>query len=270
MSARELACIIGWPVNRSLSPAIHTAAFRAAGLDWTYVPIAVRPGAAAEGIGLLRVLGVIGANVTMPHKEAVVPLMDAVAGDAEVVRAVNTIVREGRSFVGHNTDGVGFIRFLAVDVEFDPAGADVVILGAGGAARAVAVALANAGARVTVCARRREQAVALTALAPGIQTGVWGKPPGADVVVNATPLREDFPVDLGRARLIVDMIYPPPETPLVARARAAGVPAFDGLGMLVHQAALSFELWTSMEAPLQAMRAAAEQARKAASPGMAE
>src|SRR5437667_11073134 len=105
MSARKLACIIGWPVAESLSPVIHNAAFAAVGLDWTYVPLAVRPGAIEEGMNLLRQLGVEGANVTMPHKRVVVPLLDRLEGDAAALGAVNTIVRDGATFVGHNTDG---------------------------------------------------------------------------------------------------------------------------------------------------------------------
>jgi shikimate dehydrogenase len=157
MGAAHLACIIGYPVAQSLSPAIHTAGFDALGLDWTYIAIAVQPGAAQDGIVLLRELGVEGASVTMPHKQDVVAYLDGLTGDAEVVGAVNTIAREGRRLIGHNTDGTGFVRFLRTDASFEPSGSRVVLLGAGGAARGVAHALAREGADVTVMARHRRR-----------------------------------------------------------------------------------------------------------------
>jgi len=258
--AGHLACIIGWPVNRSLSPRIHQAAFEALGLDWTYIAIGVRPGAAAEGIGLLRTLGVDGANVTMPHKEAVCGLLDRLEEEAAAIGAVNTIARDGDALVGHNTDGLGFLRFLAHDAGFDARDRDVTVLGAGGAARAVVRALAGAGARVTVCARRPERAALVAGVAEGVATAEWGVQVAADLVVNATPVREALPVRFAPEMLAVDMIYQAPETSFVSQARSAGARAFDGLGMLVHQAALSFALWTGVDAPIEIMRAAAESA----------
>ncbi|MGZ4210534.1 MAG: shikimate dehydrogenase [Actinomycetota bacterium] len=267
--SRKLACIIGWPVAHSLSPAIHNAAFSALGLDWTYVPLAVRPGGIAEGINVLRLLEVEGANVTMPHKRDVVPLLDRLEGDAIQLDAVNTIVRDGPALVGHNTDGPGFLAALRVDADFEPAGARALILGAGGAARAVALALARGGATVTVAARRPGQAAGLAALAAGIAAAPWPGEPGwipgaADLVVNATPLRDGLPLEhlgLGSGVLAADLIYSPPVTPFVLFARERGARAVDGLGMLVQQAALSFRLWTGIDAPLDVM---AEAARRAA------
>ena len=267
MSERKLACIIGWPVAESLSPAIHNAAFAALGLDWTYVPLAVRPGAISEGMNLLRQLGIEGANVTMPHKRAVVPMLDRLEADAAALDAVNTIVREGDAFVGHNTDGRGFLAAVADEAAFEPAGKTAVVLGAGGAARAVAVALAQAGASVRVSARRAGQASEVAALTPGIDVAAWGESASTDLVVNATPSREGLPLDsLGFAPgvLAVDLIYLPPMTEFVRFAREAGARAFDGLGMLVHQAALSFRLWTKLDPPLDVM---AEAARAALSSG---
>ena len=263
MSARKLACIIGWPVAESLSPAIHNAAFDALGLDWTYVPLAVRPGAIDEGMTLLRELDVQGANVTMPHKQSVVPYLERLEGDAETLRAVNTIVRDAGALVGHNTDGPGFLAAIAEEAGFDPSGKRALVLGAGGAARGVAVALARAGASVLISARRPEQAAELARLVPGIGTAPWGLAAQADLVVNATPSREGLPLDsVGFAPgvLAADLIYLPPSTVFVLSARAAGATALDGLGMLVHQAALSFRLWTGREAPLQVMREAARSA----------
>ena len=263
MSARKLACIIGWPVAQSLSPAIHNAAFDALGLDWTYVPLAVRPGAIDEGMTLLRELDVQGANVTMPHKQSVVPYLQRLEGDAETLQAVNTIVRDGEALVGENTDGPGFLWAIAEEAGFDPAGKRALVLGAGGAARAVAVALASAGASVVVSARRAEQAAELSRLAAGIETSPWSVATEADLVVNATPSRDGLPLDamgFGPGVLAVDLIYLPPSTGFVLAARTAGATALGGLGMLVHQAALSFRLWTGLDAPLQVMQEAARAA----------
>lgn len=256
--ARHLACVIGWPVAHSLSPAIHNAAFAATGLDWTYVALAVHPDGAADGIALLRAMEVDGANVTMPHKRTVIPHLDGLEGDAVVLDAVNTIVRDGDGLVGHNTDAEGFVRFLRADAGVDPAGLDVLVLGAGGAARAVAVGLARARSRVAVAARREAQAREVAALAGGIEVARWEAPPPSGLVVNATPAREGLPtISFEPGTVAVDLIYAPPETAFVARARAAGANAHGGIGMLIHQAALSFELWTGGDAPLEAMRTAA-------------
>ena len=269
MSARKLACVIGWPVAQSLSPAIHNAAFEALALDWTYVPLAVRPGAIEEGMGLVRELGVEGANVTMPHKQSVLPFLERLEGDAKTLRAVNTIVREGDALVGFNTDGPGFLTAIDDEAAFDPAGKRALVLGAGGAARAVAVALARAGASVRVAARRAEQAAEVVSLAPDIDTSTWGDGDPADVIVNATPLREGLPLaslSFGPGVLAVDLIYLPPSTEFVLAAKAAGATALDGLGMLVHQAALSFRLWTGLGAPIEVMMKAARAAVAAAGP----
>ena len=264
MSARKLACIIGWPVAESLSPAIHNATFEALGLDWTYVPLAVRPGAIDEGMTLLRELDVQGANVTMPHKQSIVPYLERLVGDAETLQAVNTVVRDGGAFVGHNTDGPGFLAAIDEEAGFDPKGKRALVLGAGGAARAVAVALAKAGAAVVVAARRPEQATEVAALVGGIDTAPWGVTSQAELIVNATPSRDGLPLEavgFAPGMLAVDLIYLPPSTGFVLAARAAGATALDGLGMLVHQAALSFRLWTGVEPPLQVMKEAALAAR---------
>ena len=183
--ARHLACIIGYPVSHSLSPAIHNAAFDALGLDWTYVALAVQPGAVEEGVGLLRTLHVDGANVTAPHKQTVVPYLDGIEGDADVLGAVNTIVRREDSLVGRNTDGDGFVAFLRTDAVFEPDGKRALILGAGGAALGVALALVRAGAVVTIAGRRAEQ-VTVAAAKTGAAPGSWDALPEADLVVQAT------------------------------------------------------------------------------------
>jgi len=257
----DVAAVIGFPIRHSLSPAMHNAAFAALGLDWVYLQLAVPPDRAADGVRALRLLGARGANVTMPHKLGVVASLDALAPQAEALGAVNTIVRDGARLVGHNTDGAGFLAALGEEAGFGPHGRRALVVGAGGAARAVAVALANAGASVTVTARRLEQAEAIAALGPGIAARPWGEPAEADLIVQATPAREDLPLKalpFGPGVVAVDLIYPPPATPFMQAAVRAGARAVGGLGMLIHQAALSFELWTGRRAPIEVMRLAAE------------
>ena len=265
--ATRLAGVIGWPVAGSLSPAIHNAAFRALGLDWVYVPLAVSPGALAEAVVGLRALGFAGANVTMPHKAEAAAALEDLSEDAERLGAVNTIVIGPEASSGHNTDVTGFEGFLRDDVGFDPRGRSALLFGAGGAARACALALTRSGiSRLVVAARDPERARDLGRtiddLGP-IEVVPWDRAPGvrADLIVNATPVgadRERLPApELGDATAVVDLLYRPATTPLLARARGAGVAAFGGLGLLLRQGALSFELWTGQVPPMDVMSAAA-------------
>ena len=267
--ATHVVGVIGWPVAHSLSPAIHNAAFATLGLDWVYVPLPVAPGnlrAAADG---LVTLGFRGANVTMPHKTESAALADDLAEEARRLRAVNTFVVTGERLHGHNTDAPGFDRFLRRDVGFDPRGRSALVFGAGGVARAVAFALASAGVgELSVAVREAARAAELleavegTSVRPSVvdfdaATGV-----SADLVVNATPLGADGQTAPPLPRLapgvvVIDLLYRPAVTPLQAAARAAGAEAHGGLGLLLHQAALSFELWTGTPAPLEVMSAAA-------------
>ncbi|HJR19719.1 MAG TPA: shikimate dehydrogenase [Actinomycetota bacterium] len=263
--ATRVAGIIGWPVNASLSPAIHNAAFSAAGLDWIYVGFPVRPDDVAAALQGMRGLGIAGLNVTMPHKQAVIPHLDGLTPDVERVGAVNTIVADGARLIGTNTDGAGFLRFLERDVGMVPAGLTAVVLGAGGAARGIAAAMSDAGVVVTVTARRSEQADEVAA-ASGASTVSWDErdrvAAGADLIVNATPVGRDdasapLPTEaIGEGQTVVDLIYHPEETELVRIAAKRGARAFNGMGMLLHQAALSFEAWTGVDAPFDAMTAA--------------
>lgn len=259
--------LIGWPVEHSLSPVIHNAAFAALGLDWVYVPLPVEAARVREAVAGLGSLGFAGANVTMPHKESVAALATELSEDATRLRAVNTLVVNGDAVVGHNTDAPGFARFLERDAAFDAAGREALVLGSGGAARACALALARAGAAsVTVAARDSgrgaEVARCLWGLSPEVRTIPWHEAAGAaaDVLVNATPVDDPAALPLpplGGVGLVVDLRYRPPVTPLVAAARDAGAAAFGGLGMLIHQAALSFEVWTGQMPPAGVMSAAA-------------
>jgi shikimate dehydrogenase len=263
--ATRVTGLIGDPVAHSRSPAILNAAFRDAGLDWIYLAFPVPRGRGAEAVAGARSLGLAGLTVTMPHKADAAWACDDLTPDAAALGAVNvvTVEADGR-LAGSSTDGEGFLRSVR-DEGFDPAGTDVLVAGAGGAARAIVLALGGAGARVTVAARRRDAALTAAGLVPGgrgtrldeVDPGVFA------LVVNATPLGMQgeagpLPVErLNPGQLVVDTVYHPMETPFLAAARSHGIRAANGLGMLVHQAALAFERWTGVEAPLAVMRTAA-------------
>jgi shikimate dehydrogenase len=266
--ATRVAGVIGDPVRHSLSPVLHNAAFRELGIDWVYVAFEVPGGATEQALEAMRALGIGGLSVTMPHKTAAAAACDELSSDAEALHSANTVtlLADGR-LSGDSTDGSGFLRSLR-DAGHDAAGAAALVLGAGGAARAVALALGGAGARVTVCARRDDAARAAAALANGA-TVAWAERAAAAadaaVVVNATPVgmgdtARDVPVPvevLHRGQVVADLVYHPLETALLAGARERGAAVVDGLGMLVHQAALQVERWTGEVAPVAVMRAAA-------------
>jgi shikimate dehydrogenase len=260
--------IIGWPVSHSLSPAIHNAAFAALGLDWVYVPLPVHPLRLLPALAGLGALQFSGANVTMPHKAAVADLVDDLSEDARRLHAVNTIVVEDERLRGENTDAPGFERFLRMDAGFDPSGRTALIFGAGGAGRACALALGRGGASsLTVAAREPARVADVAASIEGLGTTVRAvtfddaATVDADLIVNATPLgarQESLPVPpVGPDTLVVDLLYHPVVTPLQVQARASGAAAFGGVGLLLHQAALSFEVWTGQLPPLEVMSAAA-------------
>ena len=266
--ATRIAGVIGWPIEHSLSPVIHNAAYAALGLDWVYVALPVAPGAAAAAVDGLQALGFAGANVTMPHKEAVAAALGSLSDDAALLRAVNTIQVVPGGLVGHNTDAPGFGRFLERDAGFDALGRTALLFGAGGAARACAIALARAGAaRIVVVLREPVRGAALVATLADLETSVevvaFAEAPRVqpDLIVNATPLGghgEVLPLPtLDASTVAVDLLYRPVTTPLQTAVRAAGGTAFGGLGLLLHQAALAIELWTGQPAPLEAMSAAA-------------
>lgn len=243
--------VLGRPVVNSLSPAMHNAGFAALGLNAAYVPLETRD---LEGLrDFAREIGLRGLSVTIPFKQDVIPLLDEVAPAARAAGAVNTIaVREGR-WLGSNTDAEGFLeplRARGIGVQ----GLRVVILGAGGAARAVALALRRHGAQVAVAARRAD-AAARVADALGATTTSWPPPPGQwDLLVNATPLGSralpgtpfDGPFD---GRLVYDLVYDPDPTPLMQAAADAGLETIGGLAMLVAQAERQFEIWTGQRPP---------------------
>jgi shikimate dehydrogenase len=236
----RLVALLGHPVAHSLSPRMQNAAFAARALDWAYVACDVDPDALTAAVAGLRALGFAGANVTIPHKGAVAELCDELDDLSRRSGAVNTIVfRDGR-IVGANTDGP------AVAAAVDARGAHVLVLGRGGAARAVAVALEGAGAASVQLASRAD--------------ADWPPPAGdATILVNATPVRDETPVTPRRNQQVVDLAYRPDGLPtaLVAAAREAGcTTVVDGLEILVRQGAAAFEVWTGVPAPLEVMRAA--------------
>ena len=272
-----LTGLLGWPVAHSRSPGMHNAAFAAAGIAGVYLPLAVPPERLAAAVQGLVALGFRGVNVTIPHKQAVIPLLDDLTPAARAIGAVNTIlVREDGRLYGDNTDAPGFIADLTEQgvVLADIAAEGALVLGAGGSARAVVFALATAGVPVTVWARRAEQAQALCdGLRPFLPSAVVLQvlPPTAPtpgrpaLIVNCTPVGMEPQVGvspwpsswaLHPGQIVYDLVYNPPHTRLLQQAAAHGARGINGLGMLLHQGALAWELWTGRPAPLAAMRRA--------------
>lgn len=270
--------LLGWPVAHSRSPAMLNAAFSATGFDGTYVRFPVEPHDLADAVRGLRALGVAGANITVPHKSAVLALLDSVDDEARGIGAVNTIVRlahapgrEGALLHGANTDVGGLVRALE-EAGAVLSGSRALVLGAGGAARAAVYGLARAGAHVTVAARRAEAARSLCGdvLALSDAAALREALARADLVVQATSATmhagddraarafvDALPLDALRpGALVTDLVYAPRDTALLVAARTHGARTLDGTAMLLHQGALAFELWTGLRAPLDVMRAA--------------
>ena len=273
LGSTAIVGVIGWPVEHSVSPVMHNAAFAALGLDWCYVPFPVRPEGIGDVLKGMRALGIRGINATVPHKQALLPLVDELTPAARAIGAVNTVYWHDDRLVGHNTDAGGFLRAL-LEAGCAPEGCSALVLGAGGAARAVVYALAGVCDQVTILNRSPERARALTdalAASPARATlyagaldqqeiaRVAGR---AQIVVQTTPLgmwpRVEstvwpegvaFPPDA----FLYDLVYNPRETHLVRLARQAGAAVSSGLGMLVHQGAEAFALWTGQEPPVEVM-----------------
>jgi len=266
----RVAGIIGWPVEHSLSPAMHNAAFQALGLNWCYVAFPVRPEHIAGAARGMRALGLAGLNVTIPHKESVMPYLDELTPAARAIGAVNTIrVAEGR-LVGDNTDVRGFLDALARAGVVLPS-AQALVLGAGGAARAAVYGLLKGGAQVSILARTPARAERLAqdmrAAVKNADVRVVERPPAeVNLIVNGTPVgmwpehQEESPlppdIALQPGMAVMDMIYRPLETVLLGQARRAGATPISGLDMLVGQGAAAFELWTGAPAPVEVMREA--------------
>jgi shikimate dehydrogenase len=257
--AAKLAGVAGWPIGHSLSPALHGYWITEHNLDAAYVPLAIRPDEFADAFKALPKLGFRGLNVTLPHKEAAFRLVDARDDAAEATGAVNTVVFEGGRALGRNTDVFGFAESLREGGISSLASQSVVVLGAGGAARGVVAGLFSLGAKhVHLVNRTTVKAQALAAhFGVRVTTHNWAALPAllgaTELLVNTTSLgmvgQPPLDIDLAPMRkgAVADIVYRPLETPLLARARAQGLKAIDGLGMLLHQARPGFAAWFGIE-----------------------
>jgi len=278
---KKLVGIIGYPVSHSISPAMHNAAFKHLGLDWEYLPFEIDPKDLKKGVDGLRAEGLVGFNITIPHKEAILPLLDEVEKLPKKIGAVNTVRNDSGKLIGFNTDGPGFIESLKLDAKTDPKGKKIVLLGAGGAAKACAATLAEVGASsitITDIAERKAQDLAdyLSSLYESdikfVRSGgehLAQALSAADIIVNATPIgmhpkEGESPInerwEMRDGSVVYDLVYNPPETKLMRMAKAKGCKVLNGLGMLVRQGALSFTLWTGQPAPVDIMWKAAKEA----------
>lgn len=271
----EIVGVFGDPVDENPTILMFEAAFKARGLRWRYQNFLVRAedlGAAMAGLRAMRFRGI---NLTIPHKIEGVRYLDRITPEAALIGAVNTVVRDGDALIGTNTDGKGFLMALKLNASLAPAGKRVVVLGAGGAARAIAVELALAGARhITIVNRTTQRGEALAQLindkTPARAEcarwlGDYTLPEDADIVVNATniglyPHMNDKPsVNMDSIRpsmLVCDVVPNPPRTRFLIEATAKGARTLDGLGMLVYQGAIAFTIWTGQDAPVEVMRQA--------------
>lgn len=273
MTLRRLAALIGSPVEHSLSPVIHQSAFDAAGAAWSYVAFDVAPGNAAAAVEAMRVLGIGGMSVTMPHKQAVAEAVDRLDPAAAALRSVNTVSWDGDELVGYSTDGAGFVASLT-EVGIEVEGARIAVIGAGGAARSVVDALGRALAgEIAVVNRSADRAVLAASLAQVARVGEDTDVTTADIVVNATSVGMGAPADstgpadlpcpvgwLRPEQVVVDLVYHPLRTAWLHGAGSMGARTVDGLGMLIHQAALQQQIWTGRAPDVSVMRSAAEAA----------
>jgi len=279
----KTAGVIGWPVEHSLSPAMHNAAYESLELDWVYLPLPVPDqGALMRVVSAARVLPFVGFNVTMPYKQAMLELCDEVAMFAQMAGAVNTVHCVDGRLIGYNTDGRGLLESLAEEVGFSPEGRRIVIVGTGGAAGAAMVGFVlGKAAHLTIAGRDAEKAERMLARMDNYLRGVQVQSlrlgagaeetiRNADLIVNATSLGmkpdddSPFPVEwLSGNQVVCDMTYACAETALLAGAARVGAKTMGGLGMLVAQGALAIDIWmesAQVRAPRDVMRTAAEEA----------
>lgn len=257
--------IIGWPVEHSLSPAMQNAAFGELGLDWLYAAFPVHPDAVGEAIRGLAAAGCAGLNVTIPHKHAVIEHCSSASDAVQAIGAANTLVPDGDGgFRCDNTDAAGFLRALDEAAPLDLTDATALVIGAGGAGKAVAWALRSRGARILVSNRSPERAADLGVHVPFSPSALDEACRDVALVVNATSLGlesaalpHELPLaGIGPEHAVVDVVYRPGGTTWLAKAAARGARTVDGLGMLLHQGADAFEQWTDHTAPVAVMRAA--------------
>lgn len=270
----KIVGLLGWPVEHSLSPAMHNATFCALGLDYEYLAFAVSPQELPQALAGAKALGFSGLNVTIPHKVKIIPYLDGIDRSAELVGAVNTVVFEDGRAIGHNTDADGFVNSLRAE-KVAIAGKRAVVLGAGGAARAIVHGLLDNGVQdIAVGARDKDKALTFAQTFGTSQTvrGYdWGREDFAaalaacDILIHCTPVgmspHEDEEVSLdwevlNPAAVVCDLIYTPLVTRLLHKAAAAGHKTVGGAGMLVEQGAAAFSLWTGLQAPRAVMHKA--------------
>jgi shikimate dehydrogenase len=272
-AATRLCAVFGMPIKHSASPAMHNAAFAALGLNWRYVACEVDPQNLRAAIAGARAMGFAGLNLTVPHKLLALDMVDHLDASARQWGAVNTIHFTERGAVGYNTDAGAIITSLRQDLKMELRGASVLLLGAGGAGRTAALKLASEQVGKLFLVNRtqskaEEIAAEIRRQFPAVSVATAYPATGVDLVLNATSLGlrpgDASPLNgtkfsLGQARAVYDMVYRPPETPLLQAAQQAGCKTANGLGMLLHQGAKAFEIWTGTPAPLDVMRRALEQ-----------
>lgn len=277
MPEEKIVALIGYPVGHSLSPVIHNAAFKNLGVNFHYTAFAVLPEELENGIKGIRAMGFAGANITIPHKERVIPFLDALSDEAHLIGAVNTIKNENGRLIGLNTDCIGFRRSLKERLNFELSGKKMVLFGAGGAGKAVAFSFALAEGKELIIFNRTlkegekladkiNRCTKCTCQFVPWEKGMMGIIEDADIVVNAVPIgmfpkieeMPPIPVESIRKAVVCDLIYNPEETVLLRKAREKGLQTVNGLGMLIYQAAEGFRVWTGMEAPVKLMFEAAQ------------
>lgn len=267
--------IFGCPVKHSLSPLMQNAAIEALGLNYIYIPFEVRPDDLEAAVKGIKALGIAGVNVTIPHKERVIPFLDEITEEARLIGSVNTIENESGKLIGHNTDSSGYIRSLREDAGFEPKEKKILVIGAGGAARGIIAGLLMEGASEITIANRtvgkgemlakefgekfkgiRIAALPLSSLKdPQVLSSI-------DLIVNTTSMdlvgeMPEVEFSLTAPSVVVsDITYKPPVTPFLKKAQDAGRRTIGGLGMLVYQGAISLEIWTSKKAPVEVMKKA--------------
>ncbi len=265
--------IFGHPVEHTFSPGMHNSAFVALKMDACYVPFAVHPDQLREAVNAVIPLKLSGLNITVPHKEKIIPFLDELSQEARLIGAVNTIEIRGEKLIGHNTDGRGFLRSLKEQAGFSPRGKKIFLIGSGGAARAVAFSLALSGAskiwlrdvdakkaEVLAADINKKTNIAVVSLPEHALSSAASE---ADCLINATPIGlkkgDPLPVPsriIEARHLVVDLVYNPPETPLLKAARMKKAKSLSGLGMLLYQGVIAFEIWTRKKAPVSVMQKA--------------
>lgn len=270
--------IMGYPIGHTLSPLMHNTAIKYLGLDYTYLPFEVKKEDIALAVGGIKGLGIKGINVTIPHKEAVIPYLDDMDENAGLIGAVNTIKLEGNMLKGYNTDGIGFLQSLKRDAQKDVHGKKVILLGAGGAARAIAIHVAFAGAESLLIANRtaergkklaghinkklKAKSSKLKVKAISLEdTSLLEHFKKVDIIINTTSVgmkssdKPLFPYNyISDRHLVCDIVYKPLKTALLEEASKRGAKTLNGLGMLIYQGSLSFKIWTGCKMPVEIVR----------------